>query len=48
MWNFGLDGRRVAQQDLDYFEGKLDATQRWSVWLSELKRDSDGPLNIWN
>lgn len=46
MWTFGLDGRRVAQQDLEYFESKVDVNCRRSVWLSQIKRE--GALTIWN
>lgn len=35
---FGLEGRRVAKQDLEYFESRLDPEARRIVWLSEVKR----------
>jgi len=45
---FGLEGRRVAKQDLEYFESRLDPEARRIVWLSEVKRAQGGALALWN
>jgi len=46
VWEFGLEGRRVPQQNLAYFESKLPEDRRKTFWLSQLKRD--GVLTAWN
>ena len=35
---FGLEGRRVAQQDLAYLQGKVsDQSRRKTYWLREVR-----------
>ena len=43
--DFGLEGRRVASQDLAYLEGKVEQHRRRAFWLSEIKRE--GALVLW-
>ena len=46
LWEFGLEGRRVPQQSLAYFESKVPEGRRRTLWLAQLKRE--GIVSSWN
>ena len=47
LWEFGLEGRRVPQHNLEYVQSKIPSEdKRRTIWLSQLARE--GVLETWN